>query len=180
MITNAKLKKLNDVKFEYDFIESEELEPVRKPIAKIGKTASIFTLYDLHKYIAQCKKDRDDIQKILDNVEKMRTEQLARLEEYDTLFGIDCLSIFTNDEFTYLSDVLTPENFAKLIEAYDIVRYQKGFKDQIVKHEERVVYYNTEIERYQEEIDIINWILNIGKDQFQYEAQKIADAQWKK
>ena len=180
MITNEKLKKLDSAKFEYDFIESEELEPVKKPLAKIGKTANIFTLYDLHKYIAQCKKDRDDVQKIIDDVEKTRTEQLSRLEEYDTLFGIDCLSIFTNDEFTYLSDVLTPENFAKLIEAYDIVRYQKGFKDQIVKHEERVVYYNTEIERYQEEIDNINAVLNIGKDQFIYEAQKMADDLWKK
>lgn len=179
MITKEKLKKLDTAKFEYDFIESDEVEPVKKPIAKIGKTATVFTLYDLHKHIADLKKARDDHQNIIDNLEKNRVEQLARIDEYDKLFGVDCMAVINAEDYSALP--ITAENFSKLIEANDIVRYQKGFHDQIAKQETHVVYYNGEIERYQEEIDIINWILNVGKDQFTYEAQKIADdLLWKK
>lgn len=175
MFTKKDQKKLRKQVAEYDIVETEENipEPVRRPLVKIQKSAVIFTVADIYKYKAECNKLIAESEGIIKQIEKTKAEQLERLEKYNDKFGINCVFVFSGDDFSQIKDLLTPENFAELIEANDLVRYLKWFEQNIKNHQDTILHYKAEVERYDEELETINKQLGIGTQQLAYEAEQI-------
>lgn len=174
MFTKKDQKKLRKQIAEYDLVESEFIaEPVRRPLVKIQKSAIIFTIADVYKYRAECEKEIRDSEAIIKKIEDTKKEQLERLEKYNEKYKINFMMVFSTDDYKQVTSIITPENFAEIIEANDLVRYMKGFEMQIKQKQDTIDHYKAEIERYNEEIAIIDEQFGIGKEQLAYETEQI-------
>lgn len=182
MFTEEQKLALEEAKFEYDFVDgADEVEqPIQKPIVKIGKTAVIFTVNDLYRHRQYLKGESTKENQVIADLEKDIASQSERLEKYNEEFGVKFQEIFWQDKYELLADILKPENVLKIFEAFDIVRYIKGFRERMDKIKERVAVLDKESARLDKEVENVNKEFDIEHLERQYQAQKIMDEVWKK
>lgn len=175
MFTDEKKKKLANLKAEYELVEGDDAkQPIHKKIAKVSKTAVIFTLNDIYKHRVYLKGEKGKEETSIEEVEKSLASQIERLQEYNDEFGVDFQEAFWNDKYDTIGDV-KPEKLLRVFEAFDITRYIKAMQEKIEQSKERNKTLDEEIERLEKEIGNINESLDLEHLERQYQIQSIAD-----
>lgn len=166
MFTIGEAEELRAGESHYDFYEEENgsLDPKYQKIAKIQKTATIFTYANLEKFLRDIEKDTTQNIQVVKELEKRLQEQIDRLKPYSEEFGVDLSEVLNKDReaLNSIAEKVTADNLEKLIEANDIVRYIAGIKNKIVGINDTLQALNQEKTRYEDEMKAIDAVLHIS------------------
>jgi len=165
MFTIKEAEELRAGESHYDFYEDEGagLDPKYHKIAKIQKTATIFTFANLEKFLRDIEKDATQNIQVAKELQKRLQEQEDRLKPYSEEFGVELGEVLSKDReaLNVIADKVTVDNLEKLIEANDIVRYIAGIRNKILGLNETLQALNIEKTRYEDELKAIDAKLHI-------------------
>jgi len=164
MFTIAEAEELRAGESHYDFYEDEgAIDPKYKKIAKIQKTATIFTYANLEKFLRDIDNDVIKNNQVVAELDKRLREQKDRLVPYSEEFGVSLGDVLNKDReaLNSIEDKVNADNLEKIIEANDIVRYIAGIEGKIQGLKEANEALAEEKARYEKEMSIIDAKLNI-------------------